>query len=139
MKKIESTIYGFKITASGITEPEEMEQLKFEIIHTLAEHNRPFSLIIDIRDLVPLSPELVEIVKEIQISCRKMSLERAAIVVKSPVLIQQAAQIGFESITSKYDRIIDASKNSDWEEVAFAWAANAVEPVNSTVEEQTRV
>jgi hypothetical protein len=137
MHKIEATDFGFKIIAADITEPEEMEQFKFEIIHTLAEHNRPFSLLIDIRELLPVSPEIAEIIKEIQISCRKMSLERAAIIVNSPVLEQQAAQIGFEAATSKYDRIIDISKYPDGENTALAWASEGIEPVVLNAEEKT--
>ena len=137
MHKIEETDFGFKITAAGITEPEEMEQFKFEIIHTLAEHNRPFSLLIDLRELMPLSPEIAEIIKEIQISCRKMSLERAAIIVNSPVLEQQIIQTGFKAATSKYDRIIDISKHLDGENTALAWASEGIEPVVLKTEEQT--
>jgi hypothetical protein len=137
MHKIEATDFGFKIIAADITEPEEMEQFKFEIIHTLAEHNRPFSLLIDIRELLPVSTEIAEIIKEIQISCRKMSLERAAIIVNSPVLEQQAAQIGFEAATSKYDRIIDISKYPDGENTALAWASEGIEPVVLNAEEKT--
>ena len=135
MHKIESTVFGFKITASGNADAEEMEQLKFKIIHTLAEHDQPFSLIIDIRELMPLNPEIAVIVKEIHLSCRKMSLERAAIVINSPVLKQQAVQIGFESMTSNYDRVIDASQIEDWESIALAWAADGVEPVSKAVAE----
>ena len=69
-------------------------------------------------------------------SCRKMSLERVAIVVNSPVLKQQATQISHDTMTSKYDRIIDASKNSDWENVAIAWVTDGVEPVKLSLEEE---
>ncbi len=128
MYRIEQTFYGFKILASGSMNMDEAEEMKLELIGTLSAKNSPFSLVIDVRGLIPFEPDVTKTIVEAHAACMRMSCERTAIIVKSPVLKGQAAQICFSASSSKCDRIIDTSIVSDWEDRAVAWAANAVEP-----------
>ena len=128
MYKIELTPYGFRISASGEMGLEEAEQMKSELIGVLSEKDGPFSLVIDIRQLVLFEPEVVKTIVDAHAACIRMSCERTAILVKSPIHKGQASQICFSASSKMCDRIIDASRVENWEEVAIGWAANGVEP-----------
>ena len=136
MHKIERMQYGFRITNSGQLNIEEAEELKCELLQTLSNYGKPFCLLIDIRGLVPVSSDVMDAMRDLQRACCEMSLERVAIVVASPVLRGQAAQVSFDAGSSKHDRVIDASKVPDWEEQAIAWLVHGVEPSQSPVRPQ---
>jgi len=107
---------------------EEAEQMKLELIGVLSEKDGPFSLVIDLRELLLFEPEVVKTIVDAHAACIQMSCERTAIMVKSPIHMGQAAQICFAASTKMCDRVIDASTVPDSEERAVAWAANGVEP-----------
>jgi hypothetical protein len=129
MRKIDKTDYGFRITTTGQLTLPEAEEFKFKLLETLSSHQSSFSLIVDIRGLIPLEPRVVEVIKEIMRTCAQMSIIRAAIIVSSPVIKAQQQQMSFDTLTANIDRTIDASKFHDWEERALAWVKHGVEPV----------
>lgn len=136
MHRIDTTNYGFRITSSGQLDIEEAEEFKCELLQTLSNYGKPFGLLIDIRELIPVSAEVLDAMRNMQKACREMSLERVAIVVASPVLKGQATQVSFDAKTAQQDRIIDASKVPDWEEQAIAWLVHGVEPTQSAIRSQ---
>ena len=107
---------------------EEAEEMKLELIGILSAKSGPFALVIDLRGLVPFEPEVSEVIVEAHAACMRMSCERTAIIVESPVLRGQVTRICFSAFPGKSDRLICASKVPDWEERAVAWAANGIEP-----------
>jgi hypothetical protein len=133
MHNIERTAYGFRITNSGKFSSHEAEEFRHELLRTLSEHQKPFSLLIDIRELIPLSPDVADMMRSVQEACHQMSLERAAIIISSPVLREQAVQVSFNSKTKRHDRFIDASKYPDWEQQAIAWLVEGKEPCGTTM------
>jgi hypothetical protein len=134
MQIIEKTDYGFRITNSGLLTLPEAESFKFKLLEKLSGHQSSFSLLVDIRGLIPLEPEVAEVIKEIMRTCAQMSIIRAAIVVSSPVIKAQQQQMSYDSLTAQFDRTIDASKYLDWEERALAWVKEGTEPVPLEVE-----
>lgn len=139
MYKIEQKPYGCKISISKSMNIEEAEKFKLELIETLSSKNGPFSLVIDVQRQVPFKPEVAEKIVEIHAACLMMSCERTAIIIKSPVIKGQAAQICLSASNRKCDRIIDATKVSDWEDKAEAWAANADDPDKSPACESDQI
>lgn len=129
MYKIDEATYGFRITNSGQFSVFEAEEFKRDLLRRLSEHNQPFSLLIDIRNLIPLSPEVMSIMREVQLACRQMSLERVAMVMSSPVVRGQAQQVSFDTRTNPHDRYIDAARNPNWEKAAIDWLVDGVEPL----------
>ena len=136
MYKIERTDYGFKVTSSGSFSTEEVEHLQRELINTLAQHDRPFSLVLDARKLALPGPEVVKVFTEIHTAIWQMSCERVVFILESPVAKRQVMQMHFIASPNGQDRVIDATKCPDWEARAIAWAAEAVEPDFAGVKEQ---
>lgn len=129
MQKIEKTDFGFRIINTGQLNLTDAEAFKFMVLEALSSHSSSFSLIVDLRGLIPLEPKVIEVVKEIMKTRTRMSLVRAAIIVSSPVIKAQHRQMSFDTRTTQFDRTIDASKYPDWEERALAWVRDGVEPV----------
>jgi len=69
MYKIEQTPYGFRISASGEMDLEEAEQMKLELIGVLSEKDGPFSLVIDLRELLLFEPEVVKTIVDAHAAC----------------------------------------------------------------------
>jgi len=126
--KIEAAPYGFKVTVLGVIDGEEIEEIRLRLLEILSDHDRAFSLMVDMREVVTLSTEVSKLIEELHRACRRMSMERAVAVVRSPVIRGQISQISFNIAASNTDRVIDASKVPEWEERAIAWVADGVEP-----------
>jgi hypothetical protein len=128
MYKIEPTLYGFRISISGRMDMEEAEQASVELLGALAELDHPFSLVIDVRKMMAYEPQVAKAIVALHTACVRMSCERSAVIVESPTLKAQTAQICLSASSKNCDRVIDSSEVSDWEDRPVAWAANAVEP-----------
>lgn len=132
MHKIEETEYGFKITVAGDLDINQAEQALLNLKNLLASYGRPFSLMVDLRELIPVTTEVIKKLMEIHSYCKNLSLERTAIIVKSPVLKMQGKQISHNSETIENDRYISVYKFDNWEERALAWVKNGIEPFVKT-------
>jgi hypothetical protein len=128
--RVESTPYGFKIMASGLMNSAEAEELRGKLLSAIKEFGRPFSLLVDVRELIPADPDALDTIREIQTTTKDMNLERAAIVVSSPVLKNQAVRVSFGAATRENDRFIDAAGTPDWQEKALGWVEKGIEPEN---------
>ena len=137
MHNIEATSYGFRLTVTGAMNTAEAEEQKLELLQTLSTCNQPFSLLVDVRGLIPAEPEVFKEIEEMQTACKLMSVRRTAIVFSSPVLKAQIKQGSFVTGTVEVDRFIDASRVHNWEEQALAWVVEGIEPVSTSVEENT--
>jgi hypothetical protein len=139
MYKIEETSYGFKVTSAGIFTMDEIDQLKHDLLSTLAGHNRPFSLLLDARKLVPPEPAVREAFVELHASVWHLSCDRVAFIIESPVAKGQIRQMHHSASPDGRDRIFDATKCPDWETRALAWVADGVEPVGLSSTEKLTI
>jgi hypothetical protein len=139
MHKIESAPFGFRVTSSGFFAVDDIERLKLDLLQTLSEHNRPFSLLLDSRELIPPPPDVMKEFWDLHAKVWQLSCERIVFVVSSPVAKAQVLQMHCIASSGKKDRVIDASKYPDWEEIAVAWVADAVEPEESSVLSQDKL
>jgi len=128
MYKIEKKSFGFHITQSGTFSVEEVEQLSFDLVAALAQHSGQFSLIFDSRAMVPPIQDVLDVFNKLHQTVWQMSCERVVIVVESPVTRGIAERVCTNHEYSSNDRVIDARKVKDWQEVATAWATDGVEP-----------
>jgi hypothetical protein len=129
MYKIEETSYGFRVTTTGSFAMDEIDQLKLDLLSTLAGHNRPFSLLLDARKMIPPAPAIRDAFIELHASVWQLSCERVAFIIESPVAKGQIRQMHYSASPNSQDRIFDATRCSDWETRALAWVADGVEPV----------
>ncbi len=104
----------------------------------MALQSGSFSLIADLRAMIPSKPEVVEVIAKMQAVCKLMSLKRAAVVVASPEVTAQMKHSAFRAGTGNIDRFIDASRSENWEAQALAWVQDAVEPEDTPVSESQR-
>jgi hypothetical protein len=139
MFKIEPAPFGFRVTSSGCFTIDDIEQLKFALLQTLSAHDRPFSLLLDSRRIIPPPPDVMKEFWDLHSKVWQLSCERIAFVVSSPVAKAQVLQMHHTASSGKQDRVIDASRSADWEERAVAWALNAKEPDESPVLSQEKL
>ena len=132
MYKIEKKSFGFQITQVGSFSLEEVERYSSDVMATLARHNGKFSLLIDSRELVLPTPDVLKVFSKLHETVWQMSCERAAIVVESPVAKGMVIQACSTHDNSSNDRIIDARMFPNWQVIAAAWASDAVEPPTSS-------
>jgi hypothetical protein len=128
MYKIEPTTYGFKVTSTGSFTLDEVERLRIDLLRTLSAYNRPFSLLLDARKMVPPPPEVRDAFVTLHASIWQLSCERVAFIVESPVAKGQVRQMHYSASPNSQDRIFDSSKFPDWEARALAWVTDGVEP-----------
>ena len=139
MYSIEKAPYGYRVTASGQMDIDEAEKLRIQLIGTLTELGAPFSLVIDLRKLIPISADVSQVMMDMQRACAQMSLQRVALIIESPVVKGQSRQITYDADTEKHDRVINALSVPDWEEVAVAWVADGVDPETKSTSRQSSI
>ncbi|MBN2474175.1 MAG: hypothetical protein JXB62_06190 [Pirellulales bacterium] len=126
MYKIESAIYGFKLTFSGCIGVGEMKQWLDGSERILASAPPEFGLVVDMRDLESLPPEVLPLLHEGQRLYRQKGMQRSAVVLNDAAMTMQLGQIAKDTSTDAWTRHIDASAERDWEDVAVCWVADGV-------------
>jgi len=136
--QIKKEDFGFRITISGVMDISEAEQFTVDMLKTLSEHKKQFSLLIDIRNLATFTPEVMKQIQMVQKACKEMSLHRAAIITGSPVLTNQRKRSAYETGIANHACFIDALIKENWEELAMAWILEGIKPsIESKTENQT--
>lgn len=125
MYEINKTDYGLHVTMGGVYEENEIQEYVVEKEKLLSEIDGPYSIIIDLRTAIPPKFEDAQLLKESQEKMRDNNLHRMAIIVSSPVIMNQAKQIGFLAAVQSNTKYINASKTEDWEKEALLWIAES--------------
>jgi hypothetical protein len=133
MYKIEKTSYGFHTTFGGTLKESEVRQYAAEIDVLRQETKRPYSVIIDIRNLVPPEPGVLEILKEAQARARECGMQRMSILGQSPIIKSQALQFVFLTDSADMTRYINTSKVENWDKLGLDWAVNGIEPMDDVL------
>lgn len=127
MYKIERKNYGVKITFSGFVKEEEMLVYKKEFRAMLDQLPEKFGIFSDMREMKPMPPESQKIFNA-NPELVTGRLTRSATIVNSALVKIQSKRMVEEWKVSDSKRYIDASKTSNWEEVAVDWIVNGTEP-----------
>jgi hypothetical protein len=129
MYKITRTDYGLHLTVSGLFSLEDALRCAAELDLLRPTFVTPRSAILDLRDIVPPEPPVLEIIKQILCKGRSAGLQRISVIIKSPVVKSQALQLAFLADSAEIIRCINASKLENWEKLSRDWAISGIEPV----------
>ena len=128
MYKIEETNYGLKLTFEDFIHRQEMEDWLKESERVLQNKNNEFVVFIDIRNLVPFEEDTHEVVFNGHKMYVEKGMKRLVVVLTSFLVKEQFVRIAKKSGTYKLMRFIDVSMTPDWEDKAYAWILEGIEP-----------
>ncbi len=128
MYNIEKTDYGYKITFGGDITTDEMKKWVKESKQVLDTEINKFSVFIDMRELKPIPKDTQTYLEEGQKLYKQKGLERSIIILKETETTTQFKRIGKETGADKWERYIDASSISNWEQIGLDWIIKAVDP-----------
>ncbi len=128
MYKIEKKPWGYKLTFDGVISAEEMKKWVEDSKKALLTAPSKFGVMVDMRNLKPLSPEAKSVMEEGQKLYKTKGMERSAVILNSAVLTLQFKKIAQESGIYQWERYIDAGKDPNAEKTAEAWITNGVDP-----------
>jgi|LGOV01.1.fsa_nt_gb hypothetical protein len=125
MYQIKKENYGFKLVFKGMIHKDEMENWKEDSIKKLRVSKGKFGNIIDMRELKALQKDTQVIMEEGQKLYKEKGMERSAVILNSAIVTMQFKKIAKETGIDKFERYINASANTNWEELAINWVKNA--------------
>ena len=127
MYKIEQTQIGFKLTFGGTITKEELEPWFEESKKALNTCKKPFGVIVDMRNVGLLPPDVqAEIVKG-QMLYRNGGLQRSAVILGNARVTIQFMRLAKKSGIYNYERFIDASSDAQWESMRKSgWASESI-------------
>ncbi|HPN39058.1 MAG TPA: hypothetical protein PL041_11700 [Melioribacteraceae bacterium] len=128
MYKIEKKGFGYKITFNGFIRTEEMQQWVEESKRTLSTNKGSFGVLVDMRELKPLSPEAQDAMIVGQQAYKKAGMDKSAVILASTILTNQFKRLAQESGIYKWERYIDASKFANYEKIAENWITKGIDP-----------
>jgi hypothetical protein len=128
MYKITRTDYGLHLTVSGLFSLEDAHRCAAELDVLRPTFVSPRSAILDLRDIVPPEPPVLDIIRQILCKGKADGLQRISVIIKSPVVKSQALQLAFLADSAEFVRCINASKLVDWEKLSSEWAIDGIEP-----------
>lgn len=128
MYKIEQTQIGFKLTFGGTITKEELDSWFEESKKALSTCKKPFGVIVDMRNLEPLPPDVQADMVKGQMLYRNGGLQRSAVILSDRVVALQFMRLAKESGIYNYERFIDASSDAQWEKHAEEWVGFGIDP-----------
>jgi hypothetical protein len=128
MYAIERTPDGFKLTFGGIISKSEMETWVEESKKILPRVDGRFSVVVDMRTLAPLLPDVQNVMVAGQRLYRTSGMTRSAVILNDTATTAQFQRLAKESGIDAWERYIDASATPNWMRVAEAWCFHGTEP-----------
>lgn len=132
MFKIERRPSGYILTLSGTITPDEMQHFHNDSEKTLStEIATSFGVIIDMKNLQPLSHESNQILIAAQQLYKQKGMKRSAVILNSQDVCNQLKNIAIQSGIYATERYIDASQNHNAASLAVAWVKEGIDPDNN--------
>lgn len=128
MYKIERRDFGFWLTFGDFISANEMHRWLQESFETLPEQPEPFLVFVDMRTLAPLDQEAQAIIRDGQRLYQQRGMVRSVVILNSPVITVQFKRIALQSGIYEWERYIDASNYTDWEQRGMDWLEHAIDP-----------
>ena len=129
MYKIERRPAGYILTFSGLIDQDEMQRWHDDSARNLsAETSLSFGVIIDMKDLQPISSESRTIMVAGQKLYKEKGMKRSAVILNSPEVTAQFKNLALQSGIYSTERYIDASKVSNAVDIAINWVKDATDP-----------
>jgi hypothetical protein len=126
--KIELRSSGFLLTFGGAMDADEMRRWRDESRSALRSAPKKFGVLVDMRDLVPLSADAQAAMVDGQALYKQAGMERSAVILKSAALTLQFKRLAKESGIYSFERYLDASARKDWQDAAIDWVKNGKDP-----------
>jgi hypothetical protein len=126
--KIEKRPSGFLLTFGGFIEKDEMDRWFAESVVVLQGAVAPFGVIIDMRVLQPLRPEVQAVMVEGQKRYMTAGMQRSCVIVANAITAAQFKRLAKESGIYAFERYLDAEQTPDWTKPAVAWVKEGVDP-----------
>jgi len=128
MYKIEKTHYGVKLIFADAINKDEMATWVEESKKVLTTMTGKFGVFVDMRTLKPLQPDAQEEMQKGQKLFKQAGMERSVVILDSALITMQFKKIAQETGIYEWERYINASAVSNWEEVGVKWIKDAVDP-----------
>ncbi len=126
MYKIRIASYGLNITISGRVDLAEVKRYSAELEVLFTRSSQPMGVLVDVRDLIPPTPEVLQVFQEVEEFVKRCGLTRMALVIASPVIEGQAKRIGLKSKLHDSTLYVDAIANPNWEAEALSWIKQGI-------------
>lgn len=128
MTNIEKKEFGYFLTFAGSISEDEMSSWVEASKAALATQNSPFGVLVDMRELSPLTPSAKNKMQDGQILYKQKGMTRSAVIVNQGFIATQFKMIAQQTGIYEWERYIDASASSNWEEIAINWILNSKDP-----------
>jgi hypothetical protein len=129
MYKIEKRPSGYILTFSGVINSTEMQNWYDDSKSALAnETSNSFGVIIDMKELQPISQETQAIMVAGQGLYKQKGMKRSAVVLASSAISMQFKRLAQESGIYATERYIDASYFSNPIDIAVKWVKDGIDP-----------
>lgn len=133
MYKVEAREFGFLLVLKGKVLDEEMQQFHLASVLTLKESGRKrYGILLDIRELLPVSAKSRIIIKKNQRMFKKNGLMRGAIILGHPETAAQFIRMAKETGVYEWGRFIDTFICRNWERAALNWIVRGIDPNTSS-------
>ena len=128
MLKTEKVDYGVKLTFAGFIKKEEMAQWVLEAEKIISTLPSKFGVFVDMRDLKPLPHDAELEMQKGQKLFKQKGMERSVVILSNAVTTMQFKRIAQETGIYQWERYIDASKATNWEESGKKWLVSSIDP-----------
>lgn len=129
MYKIERRPAGYILTFSGLIDQDEMQRWHDDSAkNLLTETSSSFGVIIDMKNLQPLSAEARAVMVEGQKLYKEKGMQKSAVILNSPEVTAQLKNLAIQSGIYSTERYIDASKVNNAVDVAIDWVKDNIDP-----------
>ena len=132
MISFKETEFGLKLEVRGLLELSDFSEFYNQAQKFLMNIPRGFYLLLDLRELAPLSPEITPALKNIHKLFLSHGLSRAAVITANSRVTVQTKKISLE--TGLFDKEIYVNPDiyPDWEKRALKWFKLGIDPNNIT-------
>ncbi|BEP28503.1 hypothetical protein [Helicovermis profundi] len=127
MYQIKKENYGFKLVFEGMIHKEEMEKWRDESKKILSSASKDFGNVIDLRKMSAIKADTQSVMEEGQKLYKESGMKRSAVVLDSAITTMQFKRIAKTTGIDKFERYIDASTHSNWEELAVKWVKEGID------------
>ena len=128
MTNVQEQNYGYHVTFAGSVSSDEMSAWVNKSSELLARSSGNFGVLVDMRDLSPLSPSAKEQLEKGQSIFKSKGMKRSAVIVNQGFIATQLKLVAQKTGIHEWEKYIDASTNQDWEHKAINWLNNGVSP-----------
>ncbi len=131
MYKIEEKSYGVKLTFGDFINKDEMSMWLQESEKVMPRLPDKFGVFVDMRTLKPLPQDAQEEMEKGQKLYKQTGMVRSVVILNNSITTMQFKRIAKKTGIYEWERYIDASATSNWEEVGINWIVKAEDPDNS--------